>query len=384
MEKFCKLILISENNNNKFYTMHHDGKSDVVNVEYGRIDVTSQKTSFHISLWESKYREKLKKGYCDVSELVSVTTTQELKQIGNSKVAALIELLKRYRDNLVRNTYSVKATSITPQQIQKAQEILSDIAVSSSFSEAEVNKKLISLYTTIPRNMNKVQHHLLPSIDLNRTLQSEQDNIDAVKSSVSVNTASTELKTDVTLLDVLGITVEECTDTTELDYLLKQSFGRKVEAVYCLNKASENETFDNWMQKQKNKETRVLIHGTRCSSVLGIFQYGLKIRPSGNFQFSGKVYGDSNYFSMLFSKSLGYCGHDNDKMILVYEVHTGNPYTYKGWRRKEKDDFDLNYQELQKRGYDSLFVEAGDGLLHSEICAYNEEQCRIKYLIHIK
>lgn len=382
MEKFCKLILISENNNNKFYTMHHDGKSDVVNVEYGRIDVTSQKTSFHISLWESKYREKLKKGYCDVSELVSVTTTQELKQIGNSKVAALIELLKRYRDNLVRNTYSVKATSITPQQIQKAQEILSDIAVSSSLSEVEVNKKLIALYTTIPRNMNKVQHHLLPSIDLNRTLQSEQDNIDAVKSSVSVNTATNELKTDVTLLDVLGITVEECTDTTELDYLLKQSFGRKVEAIYCLNKASEDEKFEEWIEGKKNKDTRILIHGTRCSSVLSILQQGLKIRPSGNFHYSGSVYGSGLYFSETMVKSLGYTGHDGDKFLLVYEVHVGNPFLYHGWYKG--NSFSLNYKELQSRGFDSTFVEAGNGLLNSEIITYTENQNRLKYLIHIR
>ena len=382
MEKFCKLVFVSQDNHNKYYSMNWDGKSDTVNVEYGRIDLTCQKTTFHISLWESKYREKIKKGYVDLTELVSVTTSQELKQIGNSKVAALIELLKRYRDNLVRNTYSVKATSITPQQIQKAQEILSDIAVSSSFSEAEVNKKLIALYTTIPRNMNKVQHHLLPSIDLNRTLQQEQDNIDAVKSSVSVNTASSDLKTDVTLLDVLGITIEECTDTTELNYLLKQNFGRKVEAIYCLNKASENETFDNWMQKQKNKETRVLIHGTRCSSVLSILQQGLKIRPVGNFQFSGKIYGDGNYFSETMTKSLNYTGHDGDKFLLVYEVHVGNPFLYHGWYKG--NSFNLNYEELQRRGFDSTFVEAGNGLLNSEIITYTENQNRLKYLIHIR
>jgi len=333
-------------------------------------------------LWESKYREKLKKGYVDCTTLVSVNEVQELKQIGNSKVAALIELLKKYRDNLVRNTYSVKATSITPQQIQKAQEILSDIAVSSSLSEAEVNKKLIALYTTIPRNMNKVQHHLLPSIDLNRTLQQEQDNIDAVKSSVSVNTATTELKTDVTLLDVLGITVEECTDTTELNYLLKQSFGRRVEAIYCLNKTSENETFDKWMKNQKNKDTRILIHGTRCSSVLSILQQGLKIRPVGNFQFSGKIYGDGNYFSETMTKSLNYTGHDGDKFLLVYEVHVGNPFLYHGWYKG--NSFNLNYEELQRRGFDSTFVEAGNGLLNSEIITYTENQNRLKYLIHIR
>lgn len=383
MERFCKLVFVSVDNHNKFYQMTHDGKSDVVNVEYGRIDLTCQKTTFHISLWESKYREKIKKGYIDLTELVSVTTTQELKQIGNSKVAALIELLKRYRDNLVRNTYSVKATSITPQQIQKAQEILSDIAVSSSLSEAEVNKKLIALYTTIPRNMQKVQNHLLPSIDLSRILQQEQDNIDAVKSSVSVNTATTELKTDVTLLDVLGITVEECTDTTELDYLLKQNFGRRVEAIYCLNKASENETFDKWMKNQKNKETRIFSHGTRSSSIISILGQGLKIRPTGNFQFSGKAFGEAVYVASFLEKSINYCGYDPDKFVLIYEVHYGNAYKHKG--RNYGTDFPYTYPELSKRGYDCVHAIGGvNGLIHDEIMLYDERQVRVKYLIHLK
>jgi poly [ADP-ribose] polymerase len=155
-----------------------------------------------------------------------------------------------------------------------------------------------------------------------------------------------------------------------------------VEAIFELSKPEENQIFDGWVNKQSNKQTRTLIHGTRCSSVLSILKQGLKIRPSGNFQFSGKVYGNGNYFSEVVQKSLGYTGYDNDKILLVYEVHTGNPFVYDGWYRG--NSFDLNYKELQKRGFDSTYVKAGNGLLNSEIIAYNEEQCRVKYIIWLK
>ena len=136
------------------------------------------------------------------------------------------------------------------------------------------------------------------------------------------------------------------------------------------------------MKKQKNKETRYLIHGTRCTSVIPIIEQGLKIRPSGNFQFSGKAYGNGNYFSEVVDKSLGYTGYDNDKVLLVYEVHTGNPFVYQGWYRG--NSFTLSYPELSKRGYDSTHVNAGNGLLNSEIIAYKEEQCRLKHIIWLQ
>jgi hypothetical protein len=69
-------------------------------------------------------------------------------------------------------------------------------------------------------------------------------------------------------------------------------------------------------------------------------------------------------------------------MLLIYEVHTGNPFIYNGWYRG--NSFTLNYKELKSRDYDTTYVNAGNGLLNSEIIAYKEEQARIKYIIHIK
>ncbi|HMS90687.1 MAG TPA: hypothetical protein PKC87_00490, partial [Candidatus Absconditabacterales bacterium] len=276
---------------------------------------------------------------------------------------------------------------------KKAQTVLDEFDKLDKKNEKVVNEKLLELYTIIPRKMEKVQNYLLPVLDLDKALEKEQDNIDAMSAKVqmyeqekanSKDNKDRPVKVRQTVLDVLGLkSMTEIKSNKELDYLITQIGGRtRVEGIFELEKPVENKTFDTWMEKQSNKQTRILIHGTRCSSVLSILKQGLKIRPSGNFQFSGKVYGNGNYFSEVVQKSLGYTGYDNDKILVVYEVHTGNPFVYDGWYRG--NSFTLDYKNLQQRGFDSTYVKAGNGLLNSEIIAYNEEQCRIKYIIWLK
>jgi poly [ADP-ribose] polymerase len=376
-------------------------KNGVIEIEYGRVDSTSTKLTKPLSQWNSIYKEKTKKGYKDVTDLVTekvvetdeVDDTEVLSKLDEAKVNAFLDLMQKYTDGLVKNTYSVTYKSVTVEQVKKAQAILDEFDKLDKKNEKLVNEKLIELYTVIPRKMGKVQYHLLPALDLDKALEKEQDNIDAMSAKVQMydqekaNAKKNKTKKEKpkqTLLDVLGLSsMTEIKSNSELKYLIDQVGGRtKVEAIFELNKPEENQIFDGWMDKQSNKQTRTLIHGTRCSSVLSILKQGLKIRPSGNFQFSGKVYGNGNYFSEVVAKSLNYTGYDNDKILLVYEVHTGNPFVYDGWYRG--NSFDLNYKELQKRGFDSTYVKAGNGLLNSEIIAYNEEQCRVKYIIWLK
>lgn len=64
----------------------------------------------------------------------------------------------------------------------------------------------------------------------------------------------------------------------------------------------------------------------------------------------------------------------------------GNPYTYSGWYRDGKDigRHQMNYDYLKSKGYDSLYVKPGDGLLNSEYIVYNKEQSITDYLIWLK
>jgi poly [ADP-ribose] polymerase len=168
----------------------------------------------------------------------------------------------------------------------------------------------------------------------------------------------------------------------EIEYLTKQCTRNKIEAIFEVNSPVEDKIYNDWLSKQKDKTSRILIHGTRNSSVIPILKTRLQIRPSGKFHFSGRVYGDGIYFSEVVQKSLGYTGYDNDKVLLVFEVHTGNPHVYDGWYKGSP--FTLNYKNLKERGCDSTYVKAGGGLLNSEIIVYTENQYNIKYIMWLK
>lgn len=393
-KQYCMLRMVTTGNNNKYYEMTWNG-GPTFSVKYGRIESGAQSATYPYGMWNTKYNEKVKKGYTDVTDLVTVDVVKDVKvpdklvDVKERLVNDFLVLMKKYTDNLVSTTYSVKADAVSQKQVDAAQKVIDELNGSKKLTIDEINEKLLELYTVIPRRMSHVTSYILPNIDLAETLVDEQDNLDAMAAQVSLikpvsaKKVKEDAKKSQTLLDKLGITMAEAKVYKEIDYLLNQQHGRKVHAIFEVNKPAEDTVFDDWKTKQKDKSTRVLIHGTRCTSVIPILEIGLKIRPTGgNFQFSGKAYGNGNYFSEHMQKSLGYTGGDNDKVILVYEVHTGNPFIYDGWFRG--NSFPLEYKELQKRGFDSTFVKAGHGLLNSEIIAYNEQQNRIKYIIWLK
>ena len=61
------LIMVTSNNNNKYYNMIPHG--DSWTAEYGRVGASCQKRTYSIREWDKKYREKIAKGYKDVTDI---------------------------------------------------------------------------------------------------------------------------------------------------------------------------------------------------------------------------------------------------------------------------------------------------------------------------
>ncbi len=133
MPRYNKLVFISENNNNKFYIMEE--KNGQLHIEYGRIDHTSTKLTKSMGEWESILRSKIKKGYKDVTDLVTekVIDTPDsnditvLSKLDEVKVNTFLDLMQKYTNGLVTNTYSVTYKNVTIKQIKTAQSILDEL-----------------------------------------------------------------------------------------------------------------------------------------------------------------------------------------------------------------------------------------------------------------
>lgn len=235
MSKYAKLLFISTANNNKYYIMEQKGSD--VHIEYGRVESSSTKLTKPMSEWDKIYNSKVKKGYKDVTAYAAETTVindngkgdTKLVGTGMMKVDEFMTLMQRYTDGLIKQTYSVTAKQVTQQQVDDAQKVLTDLMSMKNGKEADINAKLIELYTIIPRRMSKVQYHILPSIKLEDILDKEQDNLDAMASQVAMqNKQQTSTKVDKpakqTILDSIGITMKEYKGIPkEIEYLTKQS-----------------------------------------------------------------------------------------------------------------------------------------------------------------
>ena len=132
-KKYCKLVMVTEENNNKYYEMIcEDGQN--VTINYGRVEKTKTTYTVPINDWDSIYKSKVKKGYTDVTHFVSVEvkeveekTPAKLKKHNDKKVEEFITLMKNYTDNLVTETYSVKCDNVSQKQIDEAQSLIDEL-----------------------------------------------------------------------------------------------------------------------------------------------------------------------------------------------------------------------------------------------------------------
>lgn len=380
MKAPIEMIMVSADNNNKYYRFT-DTDNGNFNVEYGRVGVTSTTLTYPISQWDSKYREKIKKGYKDVSDLKAQSVNGQVT-FNSSDVEHFYNCFSRYTKENVGRNYTISAGAVTKLMIDEAQGAINDMLVASSVDD--FNKDLLKVFTALPRRISDVRHELLKDFkDRDKRVSKEQDILDSLSSQIITNLVAG----DQTIEDLLGIKIELVNNLDIIDKLVMptNSSQYKPYKTYKVTHQSRTDTFSNWLNKQKNQHTELLIHGTRNPNIFSILKSGLIIRPT-NAVISGAAYGEGIYHSAHTDKSLGYTGYDKDKIFLIQNVHMGNSYVYNGWYSEGKDisRSQMRYDYLSSKGYDSLYVKPGDGLRNSEYIVYNQEQTNTEYLLWMK
>lgn len=376
MEKKAYLVFVEANgiNSNKYYNMFLNG--DVINVEYGRIGSTKTLKTYHSSKWNSIYNEKTNKGYKDISELKS-SVNIIIKESNNKDFNEFFDVFSKYTGNHVARNYSVDKA--TKAQVDECQLLLNQL--SDDISLEDVNYLLLEIFKIIPRKMGNVRDFMLKDLrNKNHLIQREQDSLDSID---SINSIQSENP-----FEDLNIEFREIAPNKEIIELYNNgNTGRyKIYKCYEILDKTNFDDFNNLLSKQDNKQTQLLIHGTRNPNVFNILKSGLLIRPSNTAMISGAAYGNGIYHSLHTNKSLNYTGYDTDKIFFIQNVHMGVPYTYEGWYRDGKglNRSEMNYNDLKKKGYDSLYVKPGDGLLNSEYIVYNKNQTITNYLLWLK
>jgi poly [ADP-ribose] polymerase len=379
MRSPVELIMVSQDNNNKFYRMTDTDDGNFA-VEYGRVGVTSIKETYPMSRWDSKYKEKLKKGYRDVSDLKVESKEGEIS-FDSIDIEHFYKTFLRYTKENVGRNYTIQVGAVTKIMLSEAQDVLNQM-----LSGNDLNKLLLTLYTILPRRMGNVKDHIFKGTESEKQIQDriskEQDILDSLSSQVVTNVTENQ-----SLTDLLGATITEEPNFEFVNGIIlpTNSSKHRPYKVYKIENKDRKDKFDTWLNTQSNQHVEHLIHGTRNPNIFSILKAGLIIRPT-NAVISGAAYGEGIYHSAHSDKSLGYTGYDPDKLFLIQRVHMGNPFTYEGWYRDGKSisRSQMNYNYLKSIGNDSLYVKPGDGLRNSEYIVFNADQTDTNYLVWMK
>ncbi|GAB3986286.1 hypothetical protein GCM10028807_03380 [Spirosoma daeguense] len=404
MLRMVKLIMVTAENNNKYYEMLEQ-ENDTFVVHYGRVGGTKSVATYSLNQWDKKFREKVAKGYVDQTHLYAdKTATTDASSIPNTAVRALMSRLMEFANQSIFQNYVVTAQQVTRKQVDTAQQLLDELAATLSLSLdlTTYNGKLLDLFKVIPRKMGKVNQHLVEQLPLNADelqklqdqLASEQDTLDVMRGQVELNQSKSDADLPApTLLDSMNLAVEPVTDKRVVN-LIKQMMGTdadKFDAAFSIRHKGTQPAFNSYVGKAKNKKTQLLWHGSRSENWMSILRTGLVLRPA-NAVINGKMFGYGIYFADQFSKSLNYTslhgsvwanGRQKEAYLGIYEVHVG--------KQMEINRHEARYQQLDSDAlkridptYDSVFAQRGVSLLKNEFIVYNQAQCTVRYMVKIK
>lgn len=395
------LVMVTASaNNNKYYKQIPKGDRWV--AEYGRVGSNPQRREYPMSQWDSKYNEKIRKGYVDQSELVEdliqveKPAKSEYKEIENKVIADIVERLQKMARQAISDNYTISSNKVTQAMIDEAQDILTSLTTIDDVNE--FNDTLLKLFTTIPRKMGNVQSYLARSVDaFSEIIQKEQDLLDVMKGQVVQKqiideSVETTPQNESTILEYLGLVFEEC-DAKDIA-IIKDALGSCSDKFYKAWRVKNLKTqkrYDDFVKNNQIKDTKLLFHGSRNENWWSIINSGLVLRPT-NAVITGKMFGYGIYYAPKARKSLGYTslsgsywarGNSNSGFMALMDVAYGKPYDVYSFDSKY---YNFNYDALQRScpGANCLHAHEGSMLRNDEIIVYKEEQCTIHYLIELK
>lgn len=396
------LVMVTASaNNNKYYKQIPHG--DSWTAEYGRVGSNPQRREYSMSQWESKYNEKIRKGYVDQSDLVEdliqadKPKKSEYREIENKVIAEIVERLQSMARKAISDNYTISSNKVTQAMIDEAQDIL--ISLINLDDVESFNETLLKLFTTIPRKMGNVQSYLSKSKDdFSDIIQKEQDLLDVMKGQVvqkqiideSVNENSEQKEN--TILEQLGLVFEECNKKDIA--IIKDALGSCSDKFYKAWRVKNIKTqrrYDDFVKENNIKNTKLLFHGSRNENWWSIINSGLVLKPT-NAVITGKMFGHGIYYAPKARKSLGYTslsgsywarGNSSSGFMALMDVAYGKPYDVYSFDSKY---YDFNYEKLQQvcKGANCLHAHEGSMLRNDEIVIYKEEQCTIRYLIELR
>lgn len=398
------LVCVTAVNNNKYYRMIPDADGSGWTAEYGRIGASKQTAHYPASAFNTKYKEKLRKGYVDQTELHAetkkmVNTSEDnTAPITDTQVAEIVEMMLAWARKTIADNYTVSYKDVTKKAVDIAQNILNSLATVDNVSI--FNKRLLELFNTIPRRMEEVSSYLARSTDdFAYILAKEQDLLDTMASQVpddpepEPEVKRKGRKSKKTILEKNKLEITPCSDEQNevvkrhLDHRTRDKFVK----AWRVKNTKTYAAFEKYCQKNSIEEDGIKFyyHGSRNENDWNIVKEGLKLRPSQAVVRTGAMFGHGHYFANVADKSVGYTslnnsywarGNSSTSLLFVFRVAEGKAYDLDAFSPEVSR---WNETDCIKAGYNSVHAHAGKDLRRDEIIVYNDAACTIEYIIEL-
>ena len=426
--KDVKLIMVTANNNNKFYRMR-DNNDGTMTVTYGRVGTDGVTKDYSISEWDSIYRKKTGKGYQNISK--TTTVSQGYKPEDDAEIEGLLNHLLA-----ISRQYVSKQTDIgtlNASAIAEVQDLINTLTtvkaeytgsdsykewltktgrVDDSSSQAyfikecadKFNRALLKIWTIIPRKIANVRtavynpgRYMPKDTELNKFISNEQSLLDNI---ILQSKATSNANGINTISEAFGFKFVKAT-AEERDFIVDKinkesdSGSFRVKNVYKVANPVRDAEFEDYLENNKlennDKNIKLYWHGTGPENVLSIMSNGLIIRPA-NASYSGSAFGDGIYSAPSPNKSWTYTrpNYDrNSRWMFVNAVITGNSFkctnNYDRIGSIRICDLKGNKFSQLNLGYHSVHAQAGSSsyVRRDEVIVYNKAQVSTKFLVEI-
>jgi poly [ADP-ribose] polymerase 2/3/4 len=418
-----------EANNNKFYEikLEDDGRVVGRNGRVGTQGVLQQKGSGQY-VFDSVYREKIKKGYKEVAIAVDqVDNKGKPKQ--NLMDLAIRDILgeKRKDNQVLRNlittlaninkheiiaasggkmtvTDGVIATEVGPltvtaildarKKLKDIQNIVGKGDESSSRYINLLNEYLMNVPQKVPARGPWHEHFFTGAVT---TFDKQFDFLDQLETSIKNYSTAPKAKNDKDLAKeletIFGFQVDVLEDAKEFKKLKKlyddgrqrnhESYGLTVKRVFLLSSLTHKAKFDAKTKEIGN--VKRLWHGSRSHNILSILKSGLIVPEhyTNGFMFGKGIYhANIDCSTKSTNYSYGYWDggrRDTSCFVFLNDVAMGKTYysTFRG------DNIML--KKPQHKGFDSTHAVAGKaGVINDEIIVPTAEQVNLVYLFELE
>lgn len=404
-------------NKNKFYYLELNG--DTVNVEYGRVGSSAQKTSYSGGerTFNKKLNEKLAKGYVESAVDLSISDTKiergDLFDIAMSQIKTdddskkLIEhLIKQNIHNIVSNskiTYDIKTGYfktdlgiITEVGVNKALEFLNEIEgyiSDSTFNDKNKNKFIKAneeYFKIIPTKIKNLREWSNLLINLDK-ISKQYDICHALLDSLKIISQELEketTKSEKTFDTVFNCEVKRLNDNKRIKQITEffektknskhgnSANSYKIKNIYTISLGDEEKVYRKDLSNQME-----LFHGTKVANILSILKSGLLMPKYSPGSVTGYMFGQGLYFSDQSTKSLNYCDgmywNNSAKQDRIYmfiaDIAMGNYQVPRSSTSRKPD-----------KGYDSYWAQPGkSGIQNNEMIIFENNQIKLKYLLEI-